>query len=207
MALHELKHPLILDKLTRMRRKETSSKDFRENLNEIAGLMAYEVFKDLTLTKITIDTPIGKTEGYTIDYPVVLIPIIRAGLGMVDGIQRLVPTARVAHVGLYRNEETLEPVEYFAKKTVDIDKSFNLVVDPMLATGGSAIKAIDIVKSWGATDIKFLCLVAVPEGIKRLQEAHPDVEIYTASVDEKLDENGYIVPGLGDAGDRIFGTK
>jgi uracil phosphoribosyltransferase len=207
MALHELKHPLILDKLTRMRRKETSSKDFRENLNEIAGLMAYEVFKDLTLTKITIDTPIGKTEGYTIDYPVVLVPIIRAGLGMVDGIQRLVPTARVAHIGLYRNEETLEPVEYFAKKTVDIDKSFNLVVDPMLATGGSAIKAIDIVKSWGATDIKFLCLVAVPEGIKRLQEAHPDVEIYTASVDEKLDENGYIVPGLGDAGDRIFGTK
>jgi len=207
MALHELRHPLILDKLTRMRRKETSSKDFRENLNEIAGLMAYEVFKDLTLTKITIDTPIGKTEGYTIDYPVVLVPIIRAGLGMVDGIQRLVPTARVAHIGLYRNEETLEPVEYFAKKTVDIDKSFNLVVDPMLATGGSAIKAIDIVKSWGATDIKFLCLVAVPEGIKRLQEAHPDVEIYTASVDEKLDENGYIVPGLGDAGDRIFGTK
>jgi len=147
MALHELKHPLILDKLTRMRRKDTSSKDFRENLNEIAGLMAYEVFKDLTLTKITIDTPIGKTEGYTIDYPVVLVPIIRAGLGMVDGIQRLVPTARVAHIGLYRNEETLEPVEYFAKKTVDIDKSFNLVVDPMLATGGSAIKAIDIVKS------------------------------------------------------------
>jgi len=207
MAFYEIKHPLIKDKITRMRKVETSSKDFRENLNEIAQLMAYEVFKDIPLKEIEIQTPVNKATGYTIENPVVLIPIIRAGLGMIEGIQQLIPTARVAHIGLYRNEETLVPVQYYAKKTQEIEKSYTLVVDPMLATGGSAVKAIEIAKEWGAKNIKFICLVSVPEGIKALTDAHPDVDIYTAAVDEKLNEKGYIVPGLGDAGDRIFGTK
>ncbi|AJM71627.1 MULTISPECIES: uracil phosphoribosyltransferase [Mycoplasma] len=207
MAFTELKHPLIIDKLTRMRRKETSSKDFRENLNEIAQLMVYEIFRDLQLQEIEIETPIQKTKGYTIDQPIVLVPILRAGIGMLDGIQALIPTARIAHVGLYRDEETLEIHQYFAKTTKDIDKSYVIVVDPMLATGGSACKAIDIVKEWGAKNIKFVCLVAVENGIQKIQQQHPDVEIYAASKDEYLNEKGYIVPGLGDAGDRIFGTK
>ncbi len=207
MPFYEIKHPLILDKLTRMRRKETTSKDFRENLNEIGMLMTYEALKDLPVIDVEIETPVKKTIGKTVDLPVVLIPIIRAGLGMTRGIQSLIPTARIAHIGLYRDEESLKPVQYFAKKTSDIDKSYVIVVDPMLATGGSAIKAIDIAKSWGAKNIRFICLVAVPEGVYALQKAHPDVDIYAASLDEKLDEHGYIVPGLGDAGDRIFGTK
>ncbi|ADR23954.1 uracil phosphoribosyltransferase [Mycoplasma leachii PG50] len=207
MAFTEIKHPLIIDKLTRMRKTETSSKDFRENLSEIAQLMVYEIFRDLKLESVDIETPVAKTTGYTINQPVVLVPILRAGIGMLDGIQKLIPTARIAHIGLYRDEETLEIHQYFAKTTKDIDKSYVIVVDPMLATGGSACKAIDIVKQWGAKEIKFVCLVAVEPGIKRLQEQHPDVEIYAASKDEKLNEKGYIVPGLGDAGDRIFGTK
>lgn len=207
MNCTEIKHPLILDKLTRMRKIETSSKDFRENLNEIAQLMAYEIFRDIPITDIEIETPVQKTKGYTIETPVVLIPIIRAGLGMTEGIQKLVPTSRIAHIGLYRNEETLEPVVYFAKKTDNIENSYIIVVDPMLATGGSAAKAIEIAKTWGVKNIKFMCLVAAPEGVKKLNQEHPDVEIYTASLDEKLNEYGYIVPGLGDAGDRIFGTK
>ncbi|AHI52394.1 uracil phosphoribosyltransferase [Spiroplasma culicicola] len=207
MAFTVIKHPLILDKLTRMRKTETSSKDFRENLNEIGQLMAYEVFRDVPLKEIEIETPVTKTTGYTVDIPVVLIPIIRAGLGMTEGIQRLVPTSRIAHIGLYRNEETLTPVQYFAKKTEDIDKSYVLVVDPMLATGGSAAKAIEIAKGWGAKNIKFVCLVAVQEGVDKILSEHPDVEIYTASLDPILNNDGYIVPGLGDAGDRIFGTK
>lgn len=207
MAVFELTHPLIIDKLTRMRRKDTSSKDFRENLNEIAGLMVYEVFRDLPLTAQEIETPVANTTGYVIEQPVVLVPIIRAGLGMTEGIQKLVPTARVAHIGLYRDEKTLTPVEYYSKKTKDVESSFVLVVDPMLATGGSASKAIETVKEWGAQTIKFICLVAAPEGVKVLQKNHPDVDIYTAALDEKLNNDGYIVPGLGDAGDRIFGTK
>ncbi|QGS51497.1 uracil phosphoribosyltransferase [Spiroplasma tabanidicola] len=207
MAFKVIEHPLILDKLTRMRKKETSSKDFRENLNEIGQLMVYEIFRDVPLAKIQIETPVQKTEGYTIDTPVVLIPIIRAGLGMTEGIQRLVPTSRIAHVGLYRNEETLEPVQYYAKATKDIDKSYVIVVDPMLATGGSASKAISIAKEWGAKNIKFVCLVSVQQGVDKLLKDHPDIDIYTASLDPILNENGYIVPGLGDAGDRIFGTK
>ncbi|QBQ07261.1 uracil phosphoribosyltransferase [Spiroplasma gladiatoris] len=207
MSFTVIKHPLILDKLTRMRRKETSSKDFRENLNEIGQLMVYEIFRDVPLSEIEIETPVQKTLGYTITKPVVLIPIIRAGLGMTEGIQTLVPTSRIAHVGLYRNEETLEPVQYYAKPTQDIDKSFVIVVDPMLATGGSASKAISIAKEWGAKNIKFVCLVSVQEGVDRLLKDHPDVDIYTASLDPILNEDGYIVPGLGDAGDRIFGTK
>ncbi|AOG60014.1 uracil phosphoribosyltransferase [Spiroplasma helicoides] len=207
MALTVIDHPLIKDKLTRMRKSDTSSKDFRENLNEIGQLMAYEVFRDVPLKEIEIETPVSKTQGYTIDVPVVLIPIIRAGLGMTEGIQRLVPTSRIAHIGLYRDEETLEPHQYYAKATKDIDKSYVLVVDPMLATGGSCSKAISIAKEWGAKNIKFVCLVSVQEGVDRIQKDHPDVDIYTAALDPILNEDGYIVPGLGDAGDRIFGTK
>ncbi|AUF83867.1 uracil phosphoribosyltransferase [Mesoplasma syrphidae] len=207
MPFTELKHPLIIDKLTRMRKQDTSSKDFRENLNEIAQLMVYEICRDIPLTKIEIETPIQKTVGYTIEQPIVLVPILRAGIGMLDGIQKLIPTARIAHIGLYRDEETLEIHQYFAKTTTDIENSYTLIVDPMLATGGSAIKAIDIVKQWGAKNIKFVCLVAVPEGLKKLAHRHPEVEVYAACLDEKLNEKGYIVPGLGDAGDRIFGTK
>jgi uracil phosphoribosyltransferase len=207
MSLKIFNHPLIVDKLTRMRRKDTTSKDFRENLDEIAELMVFEVCRDIPTTDVEIETPVSKTVGQTIDTPIVLVPILRAGLGMTYGIQRLIPTARIAHVGLYRDEESLEPVEYYAKKTENIDESIVIVIDPMLATGGSAKAAIDIVKKWGATNIKFVCLVAVPEGVKTLTDAHPDVDIYAASLDEKLNEKGYIVPGLGDAGDRIFGTK
>ncbi|AGR40747.1 uracil phosphoribosyltransferase [Spiroplasma taiwanense] len=207
MSFTVIKHPLILDKLTRMRKIETASKDFRENLNEISQLMVYEIFRDVPLQEIDIKTPVIEAKGYTIDMPVVLIPIIRAGLGMTEGIQRLVPTSRIAHVGLYRNEETLEPVQYFAKKTSDIEKSYVIVVDPMLATGGSASKAISIAKNWGAKQIKFVCLVAVQKGVDKILNDHPDVEIYSASLDPILNEQGYIVPGLGDAGDRIFGTK
>ncbi|QEH61266.1 uracil phosphoribosyltransferase [Spiroplasma chinense] len=207
MGLNIINHPLILDKLTRMRKIETSSKDFRENLNEIGQLMAYEIFRDVPLKEIDIETPVTKTKGYTVDLPVVLVPIIRAGLGMTEGIQRLVPTSRIAHIGLYRNEETLEPVQYYAKQTEDMDKSYVLVVDPMLATGGSAAKAIEIAKEWGAKNIKFVCLVAVQEGVDKILASHPEIEIYTASLDPVLNEKGYISPGLGDAGDRIFGTK
>lgn len=207
MAFTELKHPLIIDKLSRMRKKDTSSKDFRENLNEIAQLMVYEIFRDLELEPIEIETPMTKTIGYTIDKPIVLVPILRAGIGMLDGIQKLIPTAKIAHIGLYRDEETLEIHQYFAKKTEDINKSYVIIVDPMLATGGSAIKAIDIVKTWGVKNIKFVCLVAVEPGISNVLKKHPDVEIYAASKDEKLSDKGYIIPGLGDAGDRIFGTK
>ncbi|PPE04883.1 uracil phosphoribosyltransferase [Entomoplasma ellychniae] len=207
MAFTELKHPLIIDKLTRMRKIETSSKDFRQNLNEIAQLMVYEIFRDIKLVPIQIQTPMVETTGYTVDKPIVLVPILRAGIGMLDGIQTLIPTAKVAHIGLYRDEETLEIHQYFAKKTENIQDSYVIIVDPMLATGGSAIKAIDIVKSWGVKEIKFVCLVAVEYGIDRVLEKHADVEIYAASKDKELNEKGYIVPGLGDAGDRIFGTK
>ncbi|ATZ16676.1 uracil phosphoribosyltransferase [Entomoplasma freundtii] len=207
MAFTEVKHPLIQDKLTRMRKSDTSSKDFKENLSEIASLMVYEITRDIPLKTIEVKTPITNTKGYTIETPVVIVPILRAGLGMTDGIQNLIPTARIAHVGMYRDETTLKPKQYYAKHPDNIENSFLIVVDPMLATGGSAIAAIDIVKQWGAKDIKFVCLVAAPEGVKALVQAHPDVDIFAASLDHHLNEKGYIVPGLGDAGDRIFGTK
>lgn len=208
MSFTELKHPLILDKLTRMRRTDTTTKDFRENLNEIATLMVYEIARDIPTSQIEIETPLMKAKGYTIDKPVVIVPILRAGLGMVEGIRNLIPTAKIAHIGLYRDEKTLKTQRYFAKTTKDITQSYTIIVDPMLATGGSAITAVEIVKKeWKAKKIKFVCLVAAPEGVKALQKAHPDLEIYAASLDDRLDENGYIVPGLGDAGDRIFGTK
>ncbi|WP_339022832.1 uracil phosphoribosyltransferase [Spiroplasma endosymbiont of Crioceris asparagi] len=208
MEVKILNHPLIMDKLTRMRKTETSSKDFRENLNEIGMLMVYEIFRDIKCSEIIIDTPTTKkTKGFTLDTPVVLVPIIRAGLGMVDGIQKILPTSKIAHIGLYRDEETLKPVEYYSKVPKEISNSYVIVVDPMLATGGSAVKAIDIIKAKGAKDIKFVGLVGVEQGINLLQSKHPDVEIYLASKDNKLNEKGYIEPGLGDAGDRIFGTK
>ncbi len=205
--LEVLSHPLITHKLTQMRKKETGTKDFRENLDEIAELMAYEVCRDLPTQPIDIESPMGPCTGYELSKEVVIVPILRAGIGLLDGIRRLVPTAKVGFIGLYRDEETLEPHEYFAKFPRDLDKSVVLVVDPMLATGGSAVAALDMIKQRGAKNIKLVCLVGVPEGVKAVQKAHPDVDIYLAAMDDGLNEIGYIVPGLGDAGDRIFGTK
>ena len=205
--LEVLNHPLITHKLTQMRRKECGTKDFRENLDEIAELMAYEVCRDLPTNPIEIETPVAKCTGYELSKEVVIVPILRAGIGMVDGLLSLVPAAKVGHIGMYRDEETLQPVEYLVKLPEDIDQRQIFVVDPMLATGGSAILAVDSLKKRGASNIKFVCLVSAPEGVKALQEAHPDVEIFTAALDERLNEHGYIVPGLGDAGDRLFGTK
>lgn len=200
-------HPLIKHKLTIMRKKETGTKDFRQNLDEIGGLMVYEVTRDLPLNEIPIETPLCQTIGYEMAKDVVIVPILRAGLGVVNGIQNLIPTARIAHIGMYRDEETLEPHPYFEKYPSNMDETAVIIVDPMLATGGSSVAAIDMVKKQGATSIKLVCLVGAPEGVKVVEEAHPDVDIYLASLDDHLNEKGYIVPGLGDAGDRIFGTK
>ena len=200
-------HPVIKHKLTIMRKKETGTKDFRQNLDEIGGLMVYEVTRDLPLNEIPIETPLCQTIGYEMAKDVVIVPILRAGLGVVNGIQNLIPTARIAHIGMYRDEETLEPHPYFEKYPSNMDEAAVIIVDPMLATGGSSVAAIDMVKKQGATSIKLVCLVGAPEGVKVVEEAHPDVDIYLASLDDHLNEKGYIVPGLGDAGDRIFGTK
>ena len=201
-------HPLIQHKLTLMRKTTTGSKDFRQLLTEISMLMGYEVTRNLPLEDTEIETPIVKTKSKVISGKKLgIVPILRAGLGMVEGFVTLVPSARVGHVGLYRDPETLKPVEYYCKLPQDIEEREMIVVDPMLATGGSAILAVDSLKKRGAANIKFICLVAAPEGVKALQEAHPDIDIYTAALDEKLNGNGYIVPGLGDAGDRLFGTK
>ena len=200
-------HPLIKHKLTIMRKKETGTKDFRQNLDEIGGLMVYEVTRDLPLNEIPIETPLCQTIGYEMAKDVVIVPILRAGLGVVNGIQNLIPTARIAHIGMYRDEETLEPHPYFEKYPSNMDEAAVIIVDPMLATGGSSVAAIDMVKKQGATSIKLVCLVGAPEGVNVVEEAHPDVDIYLASLDDHLNEKGYIVPGLGDAGDRIFGTK
>lgn len=201
-------HPLIQHKVSIIRDKDCGTKVFREVVDEIAMLMAYEISRDMPVEDVVIETPITKTTQKTLaGKKVAIIPILRAGLGMVDGILELIPAAKVGHVGMYRDEETLEPHEYFVKLPEDIDSRQLLVVDPMLATGGSAIMAIDSLKKRGASNIKFVCLVAAPEGVKALQDAHPDVDIYTAALDDHLNEHGYIVPGLGDAGDRLFGTK
>ena len=201
-------HPLIQHKLTIIRDKNSGTKVFREVVDEIAMLMAYEISRDLPVEEVEIETPMMKSvQKQLAGKKVAIIPILRAGLGMVDGILQLIPAAKVGHVGLYRDEETLEPHEYFVKLPDDITSRQLLVVDPMLATGGSAVMAIDALKKRGASNIKFVCLVAAPEGVKVLQEAHPDVDIYTAALDDRLNENGYIVPGLGDAGDRLFVTK
>lgn len=200
-------HPLIVHKLSIMRNKRTGSKDFRELLDEIAMLMGYELTRDLPLRDIEIETPVAKMTAKTVaGKKLAIVPILRAGLGMVDGLQRLVPVAKVGHIGLYRDPETHLPVEYYCKLPPDISERLVILVDPMLATGGSAVDALTLLKKHGCTQIRFMCLVAAPEGVKKVQEAHPDVDIYTAALDECLNEHAYIVPGLGDAGDRIFGT-
>ncbi|MBE7046435.1 MAG: uracil phosphoribosyltransferase [Ruminococcaceae bacterium] len=201
-------HPLIQHKTTILRQTSTTNKEFRELVEEITMLMCYESLRDLPLTDVEIETPIKKTTQKMITgKDIAIVPILRAGLGMVSGMLSLVPTAKVGHIGMYRDEETMQPCEYYCKLPADIDQRLVVVVDPMLATGGSAIDAIGQIKSYGATHIKFLCLIAAPEGITALSKAHPDVEIYCANVDEGLNDKCYIVPGLGDAGDRIFGTK
>lgn len=205
-----LDHPLIQHKLTMIRQKDCGTKVFREVVNEISMLMAYEVSRDLPLEDVEIETPLVKTTLKTLaGKKVAIIPILRAGLGMVDGILELIPAAKIGHVGMYRDHDTLQPVEYFVKLPSDISERQLFVVDPMLATGGSAVAAIDALLKRGAhpESIKFCCLVAAPEGVKVLQEAHPEIGIYAAALDERLNENGYILPGLGDAGDRLFGTK
>ena len=201
-------HPLIQHKLTLMRDKNTGSKDFRELLTEITMLMGYEITRELPLEEIEIETPVVKTKAKVIaGKKLGIVPILRAGLGMVDGLVNLVPAAKVGHVGLYRDPETLQPVEYYSKFPQDIQEREMIVVDPMLATGGSAVAAIDVLKRDGAKTIKLVNLVASPEGIEEVHKYHPDVDIYVANIDEKLNDHGYIVPGLGDAGDRLFGPK
>lgn len=202
-----IKHPLITHKLTQMCKAETGTKDFRQNLDEIAGLMAYEITRDLPLKPVRVTTPVAPCDTYELAKPIILVPILRAGLGMVNGICTLIPTAKVAHIGLYRDEQTLQPHTYFEKYPKNIKDATVIIVDPMLATGGSAIAAIDMVKKQGAQDIRLANLVAAPEGVQAVEEAHPDVDIYLAALDDHLDAHGYIVPGLGDCGDRIFGTK
>lgn len=201
-------HPLIQHKVAKIRDKNTTTRDFRQVVKEIAMLMTFESSRDLPVKEVEIETPICKTRVNVLAGPdVAVVPILRAGLGMVDGVLEIIPNAKVGHVGLYRDPETHEPVEYYCKMPEDIDKRKIFVTDPMLATGGSAVAAIDFVKQRGGKDIVFMCLIAAPEGIEVLKKAHPDVDIYIAAKDECLNENAYIVPGLGDAGDRIFGTK
>ncbi len=204
----EIKHPLILHKLSMIRDKNTGSKKFRELVEEVSMLMAYEATRDLQTKEVEIETPICKTKTSVLSgKKVAIVPILRAGLGMVNGIINLIPAAKIGHIGLYRDEETLKPVEYFCKLPQDIAQRDVIVVDPMLATGGSASDAITLLKRRGASKIRLMCLIASPEGVNTIKEIHPDIDIYIASIDEKLNEHGYIVPGLGDAGDRLFGTK
>ena len=212
-----LDHPLIQHKLTIIRNKDCGTREFREVVNEIAELMVYEVCRDMPLEDIEVETPVATAvEKRLAGKKVVVVPILRAGLGMVDGVLELLPAAKVGHIGMYRDEETLQPHEYFVKMPDHLDKREMIIVDPMLATGGSAIAAVDALKKRGAKSIrfvcseknmKFACLVAAPEGVKALRKAHPDIDVYAAALDDHLNENGYIVPGLGDAGDRLFGTK
>ncbi len=204
--VYESKHPLVSHKLTLLRNVNTEPKKFRQLIREIAILMAYEATADLSLTETTVESPMGSAQGHELTEKIGLVPILRAGLGMVDGIWEMMPGSEVWHIGLYRDEETLRPVFYYNKLPTAPTVQLCLVLDPMLATGGSAVAAVDILKKWGAERIKFVGILAAPEGIERLQEAHPDVSIYVAKVDQRLNNIGYIVPGLGDAGDRQFGT-
>ncbi len=206
--LHVLDHPLLQHKLSIIREEKTSVKEFRELISEIATLMCYEATRDLPVEVTEVQTPVAVAKVKKIaGKKMAVVPILRAGLGMVDGMLTLVPSAKVGHIGLYRDPDTLEPVEYYCKLPKDINERDVYIVDPMLATGGSATAAIQFIKNYGCSHIKLLCIISAPEGIKRVQDDHPDVEIFVASVDEKLNDHGYIVPGLGDAGDRIFGTK
>ncbi len=208
MSLKIMDHPLIKHKMTILRKKETSSMEFRQITTEIATLMGYEVTRDLELRDIDIETPLEKTVGQEISgKKISIVPILRAGIGMVDGLLTIVPSARVGHIGMYRDPETLKPVTYYCKLPKDIENRLVILLDPMLATGGTLVEAIDELKAKGATKIKSLNLLAAPEGIKAVQERHPDVDIYVCEVDRCLNEHGYILPGLGDAGDRLFGTK
>ena len=201
-------HPLIQHKLTYIRDKNTGTKEFRELVDEVATLMAFEITRELPLEEIEIETPVTKAKTKVLSgKKIAIVPILRAGIGMVDGVLKLIPAAKVGHIGLYRDPETLMPVEYYAKLPADVEERDFIIVDPMLATGGSAVEAINSLKKRGAKSIKFMCLIAAPEGVKAIQEAHEDVDIYIAALDEKLNDHGYIVPGLGDAGDRLFGTK
>lgn len=208
MNVNVMTHPLIQHKVTLIRSVETGTKDFRELLDEISLLMGYEITRDLPLEEVEVQTPLVKTHGKQIaGKKLAIIPILRAGLGMVNGLLSLMPMAKVGHVGMYRDPETLEPVEYYSKLPTDLEERRIIVTDPMLATGGSAAAAITLLKEKGAKEIQLMCLVAAPEGVKVVNEAHPDVKIFVAALDESLNDHGYILPGLGDAGDRIFGTK
>ncbi len=204
--LHIHNHPLLLHYLSFIRNKDTSNRDFREAISKMAMILCCEATRDLPLEQITVETPIKTTTAKQLGCNITVVPILRAGLGMVDGFLSLIPTAKVGHIGLYRNEETLEPVYYYRKMPSDIAEGCVFIVDPMLATGGSASAAIQLIKSYGCKHIKLVSIISAPEGVELLKKEHPDVDIYTASLDEKLNERGYIVPGLGDAGDRIFGT-
>jgi len=204
--LHILKHPLIQNKLTRLRDVATNNHNFRLLLEELTSLMVYEITRSYPVREVTVKTPLEETRGNVLDVPVVLVPILRAGTGMLGSVLDLIPTAKVGHIGLYRDPTSLAPVEYYAKLPPQLPQAHIILVDPMLATGGSAIVAVDILKREGGRKIQFLCLVAAPEGVETLSQAHPDLPIYTAALDRRLNDHGYILPGLGDAGDRIFGT-
>ena len=204
--LHILKHPLIQNKLTRLRDVATNNHNFRLLLEELTSLMVYEITRNYPMRQVTVKTPLEETRGNVLDVPVVLVPILRAGTGMLGSVLDLLPTAKVGHIGLYRDPASLTPVEYYAKLPPQLPQAQIILVDPMLATGGSAIAAVDIIKREGGRKIQFLCLVAAPEGVETLSQAHPDLPIYTAALDRRLNDHGYILPGLGDAGDRIFGT-
>lgn len=201
-------HPLIKHKIAILRDKNTAMKEFRELIEEITTVMTYESMRDVELTKVMVETPLETCEQYKIkDDSVVIVPILRAGLGMVNGVHRVFPSAKVGHIGMYRDEETIEPQEYYCKLPAGIENKTVFLIDPMLATGGSACDAIDSLKKRGCKDIKFMCIIAAPEGVKKVAESHPDVKIYVSTLDRELNDRSYILPGLGDAGDRLFGTK
>lgn len=205
--LNLLKHPLLTHKLAHLRRKETGTREFRKTLEEIAGLMAFEITRDLPVKEITIETPLGLCTTEELATDVVLVPVLRAGLGMVEGISNLIPSVRVGHIGMYRDHKTLKPMTYYSKFPDNLNEAVVMVLDPMLATGGSSAAAIRVLKDHGAMNIKLVCVVGAPEGVECILKDHPDVQIYLAGMDEKLNEYGYIFPGLGDAGDRLFGTE
>ena len=202
-----VQHPLIRHKLALVRNKDTGTKEFRETVNEIAGLMAYEITRDIPLKEIMVETPLAPCMSHELKKQIILIPVLRAGLGMVDGITSLIPTAKVGHIGLYRDHDSLQPMHYYAKYPGRLANAVVMILDPMLATGGSASEAISSLKKAGAVSIKLVCIVGAPEGVEKIEKDHPDTDIYLAALDEGLNDKGYIIPGLGDAGDRLFGTK